>query len=196
MGLSAKYKKSLESQWCLELKTAIPDGGSFDGVVTHNRRQFVVVREFRDLAPDGVLVLPKKHIRGYRDGGFERCANAILRESQALENLRPIPWLDHVETLPELFREFVGRDFWPGVEVIFDDGRQSSFYIGPVFEADDAGFALCCYDANGKWEKVYRLEYDKVARVTLGDSYTTKFNRYMRKHGGKELEKLRQKYGS
>jgi|GEM_PF-1861872 len=194
MGLSEKYRKSLELKWALRLKTAIPEWGNFDGVVTHNNKSMVVFREFPEFAADGVLILPKKHICGYRDSGFERCANAILRDGGALDDLCAIPWLDQIESLPQLFQEFVTRDVWPGVEVVFDDGDQSAYYIGPVLSADDRGFALCCYDSNGKWEKVYRLEYQEVARVTLGDNYTTEFNRYMRKHGADQLEKIRGRF--
>ncbi len=45
MSLAAKYRKSKEKRWCLRFKTVHPDSDDFDGVVTHVKQGFVVLRE-------------------------------------------------------------------------------------------------------------------------------------------------------
>ena len=77
MSLAAKYRKSKEKRCCLRFKTVHPDGDDFDGVVTHIKQRFVVLREERGFVFDGLVLLPKRVIKGWRDGRFERCTNKI-----------------------------------------------------------------------------------------------------------------------
>lgn len=104
MSLAQKYRKSFEKRWCLRFKTILPDGEEYDGIITHNQRQYVVLREERDFAFDGVLILPKKIIRGYRDDKHDRCGNAIIRENGAIKRAAvatiTIPNLDDSVGLP------------------------------------------------------------------------------------------------
>ena len=65
----------------MRFKTRHPDGDNYDGVVIHIAPNFIVVREVVDFEFDGVQVLPKKVIRGFRDGKFEECGNAIMRQN-------------------------------------------------------------------------------------------------------------------
>ena len=74
------------------------------------------------------------------------------------------------------------RDIWPAVEVVFTDGG-SALYIGPILEIKKKHFSLNCYDAAGKWEKVYRIDFNEVFRLEFGSKYTEHFNNYMRRQG-------------
>lgn len=188
MGLSEKYKKSLESKWCLRLKTTWPDSEFHDGVVTHNRRRFLILREMDDLAFDGVTILPKRHIVGYRDGGIEECTNAILRASGALEEPHPFPWLDGVHTFPELFYELKEREFWPGVLMADEENDWTYLCIGPVVAANAHHVQILTYDARGRWRKTaWEEPYARIKAITLGDDYTSRFSKYILEHKAEEL---------
>ncbi|MBK7994094.1 MAG: hypothetical protein IPK14_11925 [Blastocatellia bacterium] len=41
-------------------------------------------------------------------------------------------------------------------------------------------FFLKCYDASGKWEKVYKINYDEVFRIEFDSKYCNRFNHYMK----------------
>ena len=77
-SLEQSYRKSVEERWSMRFRTRHPEGDNYDGVIVHIGQHFIVVREEIDFEFDGIVVLPKKVIRGVRDGEFERCANKIL----------------------------------------------------------------------------------------------------------------------
>ena len=180
MSLAQKYRKSLEQRLCLQFETSLPGGDRYAEIVTHNRPRFVALASLVDFAFDGVVILPKKFIRSCRDGDNERCTNEIISSNGALNGLRPLGYLDGVETILGLFVELQRRDIWPGVEMLTSQGKKTAFYIGPVLEVRNRSFDLNCYDAAGHWEKEYELPLGKICSVSLGDRYTTEFNRYMR----------------
>jgi hypothetical protein len=181
MSIAGKYRKSLDEKWCLRFKTRHPDGDSYDGVVTQIKRDFIVLREAIDFDFDGIIILPKKFIKGYRDGRYEQCYNEILRENGILRKTYSPKWLIACETLPEVMEELRKRDIWPGVEIIFNGDSETAFYLGPVTSATDDYFYLKSYDAAGKWEKEYKLAYDEIFMIELDSSYCNRFNTHMRK---------------
>jgi hypothetical protein len=184
MRVTEKYRKSLDEKWCLRFKTRHPDGDNYDGVVTQINREFIVLREEDDFEFDGITILPKKSIKGCRDGKYEQCCNEILRENGAIRKCDSPRWLNGCETLPEVIRELKRRDIWPGVETIFAGNSKTAFYIGPITRAADDCFYLRCYDAAGKWEKEYELTYDEIFRIEFNSRYCNQFNAYMRKRNG------------
>lgn len=184
MSLAEKYSKSMAGQWSLRFKTRHPEGDNYDGVVTHVKRDFIVLCEEIDFEFDGVVVLAKKFIKGCRDGRYERCCNEILRENGAIKKCRSPRWLDACDTLPQLIAQIMRRDIWPGVEIMFNEGSESAFYIGPITRADDDRFFLRCYDAAGKWEKNYELSYSEILRIEFDSNYCNHFNSYMRARVG------------
>lgn len=163
----------------MRFKTTHPDGDSYDGVVTHVKHKFVMLREERDFEFDGHVVLPKRFIKGVRDGKVERCSNEILRDNAQLKKLRPARWLDSCATLPQVFAALKSRDIWPGVEIVYGK-KKSAFYLGPITESTDEGFSITCYDAAGRWEGGYELSYREVFRVEFDSRYCKHFNAYMR----------------
>lgn len=188
MSLAQKYRKSLEKSWCLRFKTNLPDGDEYDGVITHNQRQYVVLREEQDFAFDGVLILPKRVIRGYRDDKHDRCCNAIIRENGAIKRAKVPRFIDSCETMSDVLAQLNRRDIWPGIEVLFKNGAETAFYLGPITPIDDETFHIRCYDAAGNWEKVYELETKEICRIEFDSQYCNSFNRYMRfKDGQKQV---------
>jgi len=181
MSLGHKYKKSLHEQWCLRFKTRHPDGDNYDGVVTHIKRRFIVLSQEEAFEFDGIVILPKKVITGYRDDKYEQCSNHILRENSAIKKCRSPRWLDSCETLQEVVTALMRRDIWPGVEIVFNENTKSAFYLGPVTRTTDNHFHLRCYDAAGNWEKAYKLRYDDIFKIEIDSSYCRHFNMYMRK---------------
>jgi len=184
MNYAGKYRKSLGAQWCLRFRTHHPDGDNYDGVVTLVKKDFIVLREERDFDFDGVIVLPKRSIRGYRDGKYEQCCNKILRQNGAIRKCRSPHWLQACQTLPQVISALKKRDIWPGVETLFSENTESAFYLGPITASADDYFYLKCYDAVGKWEKEYKLRYDEVFRVEFDSKYCNQFNAYMRGQNG------------
>ena len=173
------YRKSLEGRWSMRFKTRHPDGDNYDGVILHIGEQFVVMREERDFEFDGLIVLPKKVVRGVRDGEFERCANEILRHNGELARLKVPSWIGRCATISDILVTAAKRRIWPGIEMLFNDGS-TAFYLGPIESVSGEGFETRCYDAAGKWEKRYSLRWEEIFRVEIGSRYCTHFNKYMR----------------
>jgi hypothetical protein len=184
MSLKRKYRKSFDKKWCLRFKTRHPDGDKYDGVVTQIESEFIVLREEEDFDFDGIIILPKRFIKGYRDGKYDQCCNEILRENNALRKCHSPRWLKGCGTLPDVITELKRRDVWPGIETMFDDNSETAFYIGPITRTANECFYLRCYDAAGKWEKEYELEYDKIFRVEFDSKYCNRFNAHMRRRNG------------
>jgi hypothetical protein len=57
-------------------------------------------------------------------------------------------------------------------------------FIGPITEVGSEQFSLRCYDAAGRWEKVYELRYDEIFRIEFDSQYCNHFNEYMKAKGG------------
>jgi hypothetical protein len=180
MNLAQKYSKSLAEQWLMRFKTKHPDGDNYDGVVTHIKSAFVVLREEKDFEWDGIIILPKRIIKGIRDGRYDRCYNQILRQNGAMKKLRSPGWLNSCETIPQVCASLMKRDIWPAIEIIFDDGAESAYYLGPITRVDEDRFFLRYYDAAGKWGKVYELDYDEVFKIEFDSRYCNHFNAYMK----------------
>src|SRR5688572_20951196 len=101
MSVKRKYEKSLAETWCMRFKTKHPDGDNYDGIITHIKPSFIVMREEENFQLDGVIILPKRSIKGFRDGKFEQCCNEILRHNGALKKLPSVRWLNSCETIPQ-----------------------------------------------------------------------------------------------
>lgn len=184
MTLAQKYRKSKDERWCLRLKTVHPDGGSYAGVVTDIKRNFIVLHKECDFEFDGLVVLPKRVISGFRDGRFEKCQNEILRQNKAIRRVRSPRWLDSCATLPQVVGRLRRQHVWPGVEILFNNGTDSAFYLGPIIRLTDDTFFLRCYDATGEWEKEYEIEYSEVFRIEFDSKYCNYFNAYMTSRSG------------
>jgi hypothetical protein len=182
MGLQQKFKKSLDEKWCIRFKTRHQDEDAYDGVVLHLTNELVALGVDRDFEFDGIHVFPPNAIKGYRDNKFESCLNRILTHNGQLKRLRTPKWLSSCETFEQLSSTLMKRDIWPAVEVVFEDG-DSAFYVGPIVAVGNNHFSINCYDAAGKWEKIYRLAFNTVFRMEFGSKYTKHFNNYMRNQG-------------
>ncbi len=180
INLERKLAKSKLERWLIRLETSHPDGNTFDGVVLAFTKDLIVLRAERDFEFDGIQVLARKFVTGFRDGRVERCHNQILereRESRRIELPR---WMGSLETIAQVVATLKNRDIWPIVEIIFDNGNDSAFYLGPLLKIRDTEFTLRCYDGAGKWEKGYEIANDEVLRIEFGDKYSNTFNAYMR----------------
>ena len=184
MSFKRKYDKSLAERWCMRFKTTHPDGDSYAGIVTHVKPGFIVLREEESFELDGVIILPKRSVKGVRDGKYDRCCNEVLRQNGALKRLRPARWLDSSETLPQVIASMMRRGVWPAVETVPERGEDGALYIGPISEAGSDRFSIWCYDAAGSWEKEYELGYDEIFRIEFDSKYCNHFNRYMKSRGG------------
>ncbi len=180
MGLQRKFKKSLDEKWCMRFKTRHPEGDKYDGVVLQLTKDLVVLGQERDFEFEGIHVFPRNSIKGYRDNKFDACCNRILSDNGQIKLFQVPSWLSTCESFHQLASMLAERDIWPAVEVVFADGG-SALYLGPIVEIKKNHFLLNCYDAAGKWEKVYRIDFDELYRLEFGTKYTGHFNHYMRR---------------
>jgi hypothetical protein len=183
MSLAQKYRKSREQHRFIRLKTRHPDGDNYDGVVTDIKRRFIVLREARDFEFDGLIVLPKKIIKGYRDGPFEACYNEILRKNRRLGDAKSPHWLASCNTISDVIGQLHRRDIWPAVVILTGDGCDWEFFIGPILRATNKGFNILPYDANGTWKPEHEIEYDEILRLEFDSRYVNAFNAFMRAKG-------------
>jgi len=184
MNIERKYQKSFAQQWCMRFETVHPDGDNYDGVITHIKPEFIILREEESFELDGVILLPKRFIKSIRDGKYDKCCNQIIRANGAMKKLRAPRWLGSCETIPQVISSMMRRKIWPGVEIIFNQGSDSAFYLGPITQVGDEQFFIKSYDAAGKWEKEYQLSYDEIFRIELDSKYCNHFNAFMRSQGG------------
>jgi hypothetical protein len=184
MSLAEKYQLSLNEKRVIRFKPRHPNKEAIDGVVLSIKKTFVVLYSVYDLQFWSIVVLPKKWIRGYRDGEYEDGYNEVIQRLGLNRNLTVPEWLLECETLTDVLRAMKRRDIWPVVEILYgkEDKTASALYIGPIMDVGDASFSIYCYDATAKWEKVYELDIAEIFRIETGDSYSRYFNEYMRKY--------------
>ena len=162
----------------MRFRTRHPDGDNYDGVVIHIARDFIVLREERDLEFDGMVLLRKSALRGVRNARFEACTNDILHEARTSNRVQAPKWVTKCTTVEAFLVALMKRSIWPGIEMLFGDGS-TAFYLGPVKSVSADGFVTKCYDAAGKWEKDYTLRWNEIFRIEVGSRYCRQFNRYM-----------------
>ncbi len=182
MSLAKKYAKSYRKKWSLRLKTTNPDGDNFDGVVTQIERGFIAMREATDFEFDGIVILPKRVIKGYRDNDREACFNRILAHNGQIKHARSPKWLKKCPTISDVLHALKKRDIWPAVEIVSGPkGKKKSFlYVGPVTKVRANTVDLICHDAAGKWEAEYELRIASIFKIEFDSKYCNHFNAYMR----------------
>ncbi|UCE50682.1 MAG: hypothetical protein JSW47_11050 [Phycisphaerales bacterium] len=144
MSLSKKYAKSKDLKWSLRFRISHPEGDYVNGVVLHNARNFTVTREMIHFDFDGIVILPKRIMKGCRDGKFERCCNRILQFSGSTKKARLPKWLCRCNSMPEIVRLLMERQIWPSVEIVYGlDGKiETDFFIGPITQISDDKFRI------------------------------------------------------
>ena len=181
MKLAEVYKKSLKKKWLVRLKTKYPDNGAYNGVVLKETKDFVVLCVEYDLEWNGMLILAKKFISGFRDGKFEKTLNAILHHSGQIRKVSLPKWLVKCETFEDVFKNCLKRKVWPCVEILFKERKlKSAFFVGKVINGNENQVFFQSYDATGEWEKEWVIEFKEILSVGFNDSYTTHFNAFMR----------------
>lgn len=175
---SSKRKKLM-----IRIKTRHPDGDCFDSVVLENQKDFVVLQDFHDFESGGIVFVPKKWISGFRNGEFEKNFNKILRFIGDRKYIHPNEKFKKFKSFKEIFEYLKAKDVWPIIEIVFK--RSAVLYIGPITEVNDNSFKIYCYDANGKWEKNYKLNFRELFRMEIDSKYAKYFNKYMRAKGGR-----------
>lgn len=185
MNFERKYKKSLFEQWTMRFETTHYEADNYDGVVLQIKPDFIVLREEQNFEFDGIIILLKKFIKNIRDNKYDKCCNEIIRFNGAVKKLRFPKWLNSCETIHQFLTQVRKRDIWIGVEIIFDKGSNSSFYIGPVIDVGSEDFSIKCYDAAGKWEKEFRVNYDEIFRIEFDSRYCNNFNAFMKSKADK-----------
>jgi len=182
MSLSTEYAKSKDQKWSLRFRTSHPDGDDVDGVVLHNARNFIVMKEMTDLDFDGIVILPKRVLTGYRDGKFEKSCNRILRFNGNIKKARLPKWLYHCNSMPEIVRQLMKRQIWPYVEIVFelDAKTETDVFVGPITQIDDDQFWIHDCEATGRWGYEWFIHFDEVFKIEFGGRYSNAFTKFMR----------------
>ncbi len=180
MSKNSMYRKSLKKQWATRFKTIHPDGDCYDGVVVKENENFIVLLSEENFEFDGIVILPKSVIKGYRDSRFEKCLNRILCHNGQIKKVKIPTWLENCVSLEDILRQFNRRNIWPIVEILHDKKKDSSLYIGPILKGNHNEFCLHCFDASGKWEKKYIIQYKEIFKLEFGSKYCRYFNSFMK----------------
>ena len=180
MNLSKKYAASLAGQKPMRFKTLHSDGDYFDGIVQKNNRRFIVLATYNNFEFNGHIILPKRHIKGYRDSEWEICENDIIRQNGQINKASIPKWLQECSSLKDIITQICKRKIWPTIETISTDKSNTSFYIGKILECTDSDFTLYHYDATGQWIDAFKIKYTEIFKIELGDRYSKHFNKYMK----------------
>ncbi len=178
-SLRAKYRKSLSKKLVIRLKTRHPDQDKYDGIIVFEGRDFICLAVEENFEFDGFIILAKKFVNGVRDSKFEECTNRIVRLNKAINKIKIPIWITKHKTLIEVLRYFQKKGIWPAIEIIYR--KEGILYVGPITNVLGNEFSIYCYDADGSWEKNYRLSVNELFKIQFNDQYTTHFNNYMRK---------------
>lgn len=173
-------KKSLQQKRIVRLKMKHPFDDCYDGVVLKIERTFIVMAVESNFEFDGISVFVKKFIKGYRNGPNEICTDRIIRNNGQLNKFKLPVWLDRCESLEDVLRACYSRRIWPSIEIVYNDYKDSAFFIGPIISGGDVGIELKCYDSAGIWEKAYKIPYFEIMRIDVSSTYAKHFNRYMK----------------
>lgn len=172
-------EKSKNDRWTIRLTSSFPAKDVFDGIVLHYSSELVIIHELRDFQFDGIVAINRKKISKIRDGEFEACENNIIRDSGTIKELSKIQWIKKKDTFRDLISEIMKKKIWPAVEMA--SKKSNGFYVGPITSVKQNMFSLFCYDAKGKWENEYDLEYNRIGKVEFKSRYTDFFNDFMKR---------------
>ncbi len=176
--MNKEFDYSMNNKWVIRINTKHPDGDAYDGIVLDYNRKYVVLRVIDDFEPDGIIFIFKKNIKSIRNGKLEKSFNAVISFCKTLKSLKETGWFHGMKTLEEIMSYLKSQSTWPSIEVVHDNG--SSLYIGEITEVSKSSFSINCYDAEGRWEKIYQLKYDTVFKIEIDGKYVRHFNDYMR----------------
>lgn len=180
MKITGVYKKSFSKKWLVRFKTYHPSGDYYDGIVLKETKSFIVLASEQDFEFDGIYILAKKYIRGYRDGKFEKCTNKIIRFNGQIKKIKLPTWLNQCNKIGDVFSGLKRRNIWPFVEILFNKNNESAFYIGPIIGGNDKGFGIHGYNSIGEWKNEYVLNYEEILRIGFNDRYSKNFNRFIK----------------
>jgi len=169
---------SKRTKGILHLRTKNPDGTTFNGVILDNKKTLVIIQEFVGFEADGIIVIPKRWIRGIRNGKHEQCATKIIHSAKNLGAADDSGWYIDLTKMEEIITYLKTADIWPAVEVLYKN--DPSLYMGFITDVSKSSFRIYCYDAAGEWEKEYELEYSEVFKIEINSRYVRHFNEYMR----------------
>ncbi len=182
--ISDGLNKSFKKKTLIRLITSHPKGDSFDGIVLYQTANFVTLASIVDFEFNGLVLISSKFIRGIRDSKFEKCYNRIIKFNKSIDKVRMPGWVKGCFLLEDVLRELERRRIWPSVEVVFLEDKtenNSAFYLGPIQDVNSKEFLIYGYDADGSWEKCYKLQIDEIFKIAFYDRYTTHFNKFMEK---------------
>lgn len=179
MSLSEKLKKSLYEKWCMRFKISVAEVEEWDGIVVHIGRDFVAISQEYDFEVDGLMIFPKRVLKGYRDDRFERCFNEILRENGQIKKAVAPKWLTNCTRLVDALQYCYHKDIWPAIDIVYEE--KGLLYLGPLVDVNEKELKIYGYDADGSWEMVYTLSLKEICRVEINSRYCRTFNNFMRK---------------
>lgn len=180
--MNSKLKKSVEQQWVIRVRMKVPDDDCYDGIVLDLQKKYFVLQEEIAFEFDGIVVFAKKFVKGIRDNKFDACCNRVVRDNNQIDRVKLPAWLSKCNTISDILQSLYRKGVWPGIEVIYDEGKETAYFLGPITEVNDAGVHIKGYDAAGKWEKEYFIEYVEISRIEINTKYVKNFNKYMRKN--------------
>ncbi len=177
--MTPRFEKFIASRRLVQLETKHPDGTVFSGIILAEKDDFIALREFTSLEPDGLIVLPRKWIRAVRNSGHEDCVNVVIRHTGAIDRVESmIPWLASTNTLREVLSYLLKEDIWPAVEIVVRG--EGYVYLGKLITLSDRSFDMRCYSSDCDWLESQKFSLRFLFKIEVGSRYTTNFGSYMR----------------
>ena len=156
-----------------------PDGTTLNGIILADKGPFYIIREFASFEPDGILIVPRKWLRGIRNSEHEICANAIIRNSKSINGAIDISvWLEKSTTVEEVLSGLSLNDLWPAIEVVH--GKESRMYLGRIVAISGKSFIMLCFDSDGVWIGEQKFKIADIFKIEFDSRYTINFSKYMR----------------
>jgi len=150
----------------------------FSGILLQNERLFITVQQIASFEFDGIVVIPKKWVKSVRNGKYERCLNAILREVVYVKGLSVGEPFKGLNSIREIVTRLRKENIWPAIEVLYK--QEASLYVGPITDISTRTFRVNCYDATGAWEREYELDYKDIFKIEIDTKYVRHFNSFMK----------------
>jgi hypothetical protein len=185
--MTSKLKNFARLHSVIRVETTHPDETAFRGVLLEANVAFATIHEIEELEPNGYIALPNKSVKEVRSGEYEKCAGDILRTVLNYKVTAVKEVFLGLSTIEEMLATLKANAIWPAVEILYKG--EASVYIGPIISLDASSFRMFCYDAAGKWESEYELDYDEIFKIEIESRYVRHFNEYMRRRIPAALKK-------
>jgi hypothetical protein len=164
----------------VRLTRAMPSEQLHNGYVAGVGREWLLLRQFHDFAPDGTIALRVKDVIRFRSSKYEQHWDQMLAGEGILDRLEfrsDLP-LDNVG---ELLRALQSRQDNVIVECEDQEEDVQDFYIGQILLVEDDLLYFANFDPLGCWDKSHDLiSLEEITSIQFDTPYIQTFSKYLK----------------